>query len=260
MNRRTFVTSLAAAGAVAATPRIFASESSSPIKVGLIGCGWFGNVNLGTLRRTAKIEVVSLCDVNRKFLSDTVATVMKDQSTSPATYADYREMLKAHQHDIVIVATPDHWHALPAIAAMKAGADVLLEKPIGVDVLEGEAMLAAARKYKSVVQVNLQRPSVPLYHQAREKYLESGVMGRIGLVEMFCHLGHRRSNVVPETSPPEHLDYEFWIGPAPKIPFMNAFEKAGWRHHMEFGNGTIGDMGVHLFDLVRWLNTNMGCT
>src|SRR6185369_14356849 len=126
----------------------------------------------------------------------------------------YREMLASGHHDIVIVATPDHWHALPAIAAMKAGADVYLEKPIGVDVIEGEAMVAAARKYNRVVQVNTQRRSNPIYLEARDKYMRSGKLGKISLVECYSYLGIEgwRDGPIPDTSVPAHLDYEAFAG------------------------------------------------
>ena len=141
MNRRTFVSSLAAAGAVAATsPRLFSSTASPRVRVGMIGCGWYGGVNLAALARNVSVQVVSLCDVNQVALQNTLRAVARIQAEVPRTFADYREMLQSGPCDIVIVSTPDHWHALPAIAAMQVGADVYLEKPVGVDVLEGEAL------------------------------------------------------------------------------------------------------------------------
>ena len=137
------------------------------------------------------------------------------QQAVPKTFSDYRVMLEAVSHDVVIVGTPDHWHALAAIAAMKAGADVYLEKPVGVDVIEGEALVAAARKYGRVVQVNTQRRSLPVLHDAREKYVRSGRLGPIGLVETYCYLHMRLAKVVPDAAPPSSLDYNFWTGPAP---------------------------------------------
>jgi len=174
MNRRSFISSVAIAGAAVAThpSRLLGAEEKSRPKLGVIGCGWYGGVNLGVFARCTHVEVVALCDVNTQHLQKTLQLVAQHQQSVPRTYADYREMLAAGPLDIVIVATPDHWHALPAIAAMKAGADVYLEKPIGVDVLEGEAMVAAARKYNRVVQVNTQRRSNPLYLEARDNARE----------------------------------------------------------------------------------------
>lgn len=253
MNRRTFVSSLAAAGAVASTSsRLFSATSAVRPKVGLIGCGWFGNVNLDALSKVAEIDIVSLCDPNQNAVQTTLDSVTAKQSNVPDTFDDYRKMLASKHHDIVIVGTPDHWHALPAIAAMKAGADVFLEKPVGVDVMEGEALLAAARKYDRVVQVNLQRRNSPIFDEVREQYLDTKRLGRIGLVECFFYEGGDDKIVAP-VEPPSHLNYDLWAGPAPKVPYVSEIESIGWRMFGEYGNGTIGDMGVHIFDLVRSL-------
>jgi predicted dehydrogenase len=256
MNRRTFVSSLAVAGAtVAASSRLFAADTKPRPKVGVIGCGWYGGVNLGVFARCVGVNCVSLCDVNAHSLQKTLQAVAKYQATAPRTFTDYREMLSSGEHDIVIIATPDHWHALPAIAAMKAGADVYLEKPVSVDVIEGEALVAAARKYNRVVQVNTQRRSNPLYLEARDKYLYSGKLGKIGLVETYSHLGIEgwTDGPLPDAAVPGHLHYDLWSGPAPLLPFKAIKEDRGWRSFMEYGNGAIGNVGVHMLDQVRWL-------
>ena len=256
MNRRTFVSSLAAAGAAIATgSRLLATDAKPRPKVGIIGCGWYAGVNLTALVRNVGIDVVSLCDVNEHSLAKTLQLVAQFQTAVPRTFVDYREMLGAGAHDIVIIATPDHWHALPAIAAMKAGADVYLEKPVSVDVIEGEALVAAARKYGRVVQVNTQRRSNPLYLEARDKYLTSGRLGKIGLVETYSYLGSEgwSAGPVPDAPVPGHLNYDLWTGPAPLLPFKAIMENRGWRAFMEFGNGPIGNLGVHMLDKVRWL-------
>ena len=256
MNRRTFVSSLAAAGAVAATsPRLFSSTASPRVRVGMIGCGWYGGVNLAALARNVSVQVVSLCDVNQVALQNTLRAVARIQAEVPRTFADYREMLQSGPCDIVIVSTPDHWHALPAIAAMQAGADVYLEKPVGVDVQEGEALVAAARKYGRVVQVNTQRRSNPLYLEARDRYIRSGRLGKIGLVETYSYLGSEgwSAGPLPDAPVPDHLNYDLWTGPAPLLPFKAIKENRGWRAFMEYGNGPIGNLGVHMFDQARWL-------
>jgi predicted dehydrogenase len=255
MNRRTFVSSLAVAGTAAATlpSRLFAADTKLRAKAGLIGCGWLGGVILESMAENADVEFVSLCDPNKNALAAMLQTVAKHQKTVPKTFADYREMLADGAHDVVIVSTPDHWHALPAIAAMKAGADVFLEKPIGVDVIEGEALVAAARKYQRVVQVNTQRRSNPMNVKVREQYIRSGRLGPIGVVETFCYLPMRLAKIVPSAEPPPHLDYDRWTGPAPMRPFLPMIESKGWRAFMEYGNGIAGDMGVHLVDHARWM-------
>lgn len=255
MNRRTFISSLAVAGtAVAATPSlVFAGDVKSKPRVGLVGCGWYGGVALESFANHADVEFVSLCDPNAHALTATLQALSKFQSGVPKTFSDFREMLASGHHDIVIVSTPDHWHTLPALAAMKAGADVFIEKPISVDVIEGEALVAAARKYVRVTQVNTQRRSTRCLAEARDKYLRSGKIGTVGLVETYSYLHGRQTDVYEETAVPPHLDYELWAGPAPKRPFTANLESKTWRNFMEYGNGQIGDLGVHMFDCVRWM-------
>lgn len=256
MHRRTFVSSLAVAGtAIATGSRLMATDKKPPVRLGIIGCGWYGGVNYEAFARNVELTVVSLCDPNEHHLRQTASAVARHQSPVPRTYADYREMLSAEPLDVVIVATPDHWHALPAIAAMEAGADVYLEKPVSVDVLEGEALVAAARKLDRVVQVNTQRRSNPLYLEVRDKYLRSGRLGKIGLVETYSYLGLEgwSAGPIPDAPVPDHLDYDLWTGPAPMLPFKAIKEERGWRSFMEYGNGIIGNVGVHMIDKVRWL-------
>ena len=256
MNRRTFVSSLAVAGAAVATgSRLFSADSKPRPKLGVIGCGWYSGVNLEVFAQWAGVDIVSLCDVNEHALKHTLQTVAKYQPAVPKTFSDYREMLRSGTHDIVIVGTPDHWHALAAIAAMQAGADVYLEKPVGVDVIEGEALVAAARKYGRVVQVNTQRRSNPFYVEVRDKYIRSGKLGKIGLVETYSYLGSEgwSPGSIPDAAVPSHMNYDFWTGPAPLLPFKAIMEERGWRSFMEFGNGPIGNLGVHMIDKVRWM-------
>ncbi len=162
-------------------------------------------------------------------------------------------MLKEKDLDIVLVATPDHWHALPMIAAVEAGADVWVQKPISVDVVEGQAMVAAARKHKRVVQVGTQRRSTPHLIEARDRIIKEGKLGKIGLVEIYCYYHMRASSNPPDTTPPANLDYEMWTGPAPMRPYNKLVHPRSWRAFMEYGNGIIGDMCIHMLDMVRWM-------
>ncbi|MBL8212597.1 MAG: Gfo/Idh/MocA family oxidoreductase, partial [Bryobacterales bacterium] len=189
MNRRSFVSAGAASLAAAALDQTAFAQGKTR-RVGLIGSGWYGKCDLFRLIQVDPgVEVVSLCDVDKKMLSQAADMVAERQRNhkKPRLYADYREMLKQGGHDIVLVATPDHWHALPMIEAVKAGADVYVQKPISVDVTEGQAMLAAARKYNRVVQVGTQRRSTPHLMEAKAKYLDSGALGKIGHVEIYCY-------------------------------------------------------------------------
>ena len=223
-------------------------------RVGLIGCGWYGKVDLLRLIQVAPVEVVSLCDVDKQLLAGAVEIVSTRQASKkkPRTYSDYREMLKEKDLDLVLIGTPDHWHALPMIAAVQAGADVYVQKPISVDVIEGQAMVAAARKYKRVVQVGTQRRSTPHLIEARENIVKAGKLGKVAQVEICCYYRWGR-NKVPNINPPDYLDYEMWTGPAPMRPFNSQVHPRSWRNFMEYGNGIMGDMGIHMFDAVRWL-------
>jgi predicted dehydrogenase len=153
----------------------------------------------------------------------------------------------------VLIGTPDHWHALPMIEAVKAGADVYVQKPTGVDVVESQAMVAAARKYGRVVQVGTQRRSTPHLIEARDRVIREGKLGRIGRVEICCYWHMRAKGNPADETPPAHLDYELWTGPAPMRPYNKWVHPRGWRAFMEYGNGIVGDMCVHMLDMVRWM-------
>jgi len=256
MNRRDFLRAGAAGLAVSTLgPRGLAFAADRPKRVGMIGSGWYGKIDLVRLLQVAPVEVVSLCDVDRRMLAAAAERIGARQASKkkPRTYADYRKMLAEKDLDIVLVATPDHWHALPMIAAVEAGADVYVQKPISVDVAEGQAMLAAARKHRRVVQVGLQRRSTPHLVEARDRILREGKLGRIGLVEIYCYYHMRAQGNPPDTAPPPWLDYEMWTGPAPMRPYNELVHPRGWRAFMEYGNGIVGDMCVHMFDMVRWM-------
>jgi predicted dehydrogenase len=257
MDRRDFLKAGAAGLALSAVSNYstgFAGLSSTR-RVGLIGCGWYGKSALFRLLQIAPVEVVAMCDVDSKMLAEAAGMVAARQKSKkrPRTYGDYREMLKREQLDIVHIATPDHWHALAMIAAVKAGADVYVEKPISVDVVEGQAMLAAARKYKHVVQVNMQRRSTPHLIEAHEKIIKTGKLGKVGHVEICCYYHMRARGNPPDEIPPDHFNYDMWTGPAPMRPYNSLVHPRKWRAYMEYGNGIVGDMCVHMLDMVRWM-------
>lgn len=256
MNRRQFLKAGAAGLALSALPHYAAEVAGQkPKRVGLIGCGWYGKCDLLRLIQVAPVEVVSLCDVDRKMLSDSADLVATRQKSGkkPRTYGDFRAMLKEKDLDIVLVATPDHWHALTMIAAVEAGADVYVQKPISVDIAEGQAMLAAARKAGRVVQVGTQRRSTPHLIEARNDIIQSGKLGKIALVETYCYYPMRTKENPPDTEPPDHLDYDMWTGPAPMRPYNKLVHPRSWRAFMEYGNGIVGDMCIHMLDMVRWM-------
>jgi predicted dehydrogenase len=255
IDRRQFLKVSAAGLALSALGGYAAEFADQKKRVGLIGCGWYGKCDLLRLIQVAPVQVVSLCDVDSQMLgraADLVATRQASKK-KPRTYGDYREMLKEKDLDVVLIATPDHWHALAMIAAVEAGADIYVQKPISVDVVEGQAMLAAARTHKRVVQVGTQRRSTPHLMEARDTVVKEGKLGQIGLVEICCYYHMRSSENPPDTAPPEYLNYEMWTGPAPMRPYNKLTHPRRWRAFMEYGNGIIGDMCIHMLDMVRWM-------
>ncbi len=256
LNRRRFLQAGAAGGlALSAAESVLAHFEDKPPRVGLIGCGWYGKIDLFRLIQVAPVEVVSLCDVDSKMLANAAEMTASRQKSgrTPRTYSDYREMLKEKDLDIVLIATPDHWHALPMIAAVEAGADVYVQKPISVDIAEGQAMLAAARRHKRVVQVGTQRRSTPHLIEVRDRIIREGKLGKIGHAEVYCYYHMRAQGNPPDTVPPDYLDWEMWTGPAPMRPYNSIVHPRGWRAFMEYGNGIVGDMCIHMLDMIRWM-------
>lgn len=256
MNRRGF---LQAASAVASLSALGAGAedvvNQGVKRVGVIGTGWYGKSDVFRLMQVAPIEVVSICDVDQRLLDEAATLISQRQPSgkTPRTYGDYRDMLAEKDLDIVLIGTPDHWHALTAIAAIEAGAHVYVQKPTAVDVRESEAMLDAARRHKRVVQVGTQRRSTPHLIHAKKNVVEAGLLGKVAYADMCCYY-HMRANQNPPPAPvPDFLDYEMWSGPAPWRPYDNLPHRGWWRAFMEYSNGIVGDMCVHMFDAVRWM-------
>src|SRR6195952_5530048 len=228
---------------------------AKPQRVALIGTGWYGKSDLFRLIQVAPVEVIALCDVDKNQLSQAATLVSQRQKSgkTPRLYADYRKMLAENQFDIVLIGTPDHWHALQAIEAVKAGAHVYVQKPISVDVMEGEAMVAAARKYNKVMQVGTQRKSTPHLIEAKKNIVDAGLLGKISHVEMCCYYHMRNNGNPPVEAVPDYFDYDKWTGPAPLRPYDGIPHVRWWRTFTEYGNGIVGDMAIHMFDTVRWM-------
>ncbi|HTA31215.1 MAG TPA: Gfo/Idh/MocA family oxidoreductase [Candidatus Cybelea sp.] len=259
INRRHFLKSAAALTAMAALPALGADAvdlvNGKPKRVGLIGAGWYGKSDLWRLVQVAPVDIVSICDVDKHQLAGAleIASQRQKSKKEPLGYGDYRKMLKEQQLDIVLVGSPDHWHALHAIAAMEAGADVYCQKPMSRDVREGEAMLDTARKLKRVVQIGTQRKSTPHLIEVKKQVVEGGMLGKIGHVELCCYI-HMRANGNPPVQPvPDFLDYDLWTGPAPLRPYDGLPHVRWWRTFTEYGNGIVGDMCIHMLDTARWM-------
>jgi predicted dehydrogenase len=257
IHRRRFIldTSSALALAVFGKSGLDLLPTTAARRVALIGTGWYGKSDLFRLMQVAPVDVVGLCDPDARQLTNAAEMVSQRQKSNkkPSLYGDYRKLLSEQNPDIVLIGTPDHWHALTTIDSIKAGAHVYVQKPISVDVLEGEAMLAAARKYNRIVQVGTQRRSTPHLIDAKKNIVDAGLLGKVSHIELCCYYHMRHNGNPPEQAVPDFFNYEMWTGPAPLRPYDGLPHTRWWRTFMEYGNGIMGDMCIHMLDTVRWM-------
>lgn len=253
MNRRGFLNAVAAgSGALVGAPYILGANDGKVFRTALIGSGWWGKNILREAIASKRCKVVALADVDASVLEIAAEQVSDLSGDTPGQYRDYREMLEKEKPEIVIVSTPDHWHALNTIDALKAGAHVFVEKPTGHSVGESKAMLRAARDAGRVVQVGLHRRIGP-HHVSGMEFLKSGKVGKVGMVRLFAHGGGGGPEKPgPNEEAPEGMDWNMWCGPAPLRPFNKKLHPGGWRNFLDYGNGTLGDWGVHWLDQVLW--------
>jgi predicted dehydrogenase len=253
MHRRSFIRSTALAGAAftAGAPFVHTADRGKQFRTALIGCGWWGKNILKEAMASKRCKVVALADVDATGLEVASEQVNDLSGEMPKGYADYRELLAREKPDIAIIATPDHWHALNTIEALKTGAHVFVEKPTGHTINESKAMLRAARESGRVVQVGLHRRIGP-HHVSAMKFLKSGAVGEIGMVRAFAHSAGGNETATANEAPPDGMNWDFWCGPAPSRPFNKKLHPGGWRHFLDYANGTLGDWGVHWLDQVLW--------
>jgi predicted dehydrogenase len=256
MNRRSFIRTTAAATTLAALPpfSLRAAEKSGgrKFRTALVGSGWWGNNILREAMASGSCSIVGLCDVDTRQFAATLANVRAGTGETPRTFIDYRDLLAETRPEIVIVATPDHWHALPMIAAVQAGAHVFVEKPIGHSIAEGRAMVNAARAAGRVVQVGTHRRISPHNLSARD-FIRRGGVGDIGMVRCFVHTNGGPESPRPTEPVPRELDWDRWCGPAPLRPYAPGIHPRGFRNYLDFANGTLGDWGIHWVDQVLWI-------
>ncbi len=252
MNRRTFIknTGTKALG-LSALPLLPALNFDKKYRLAIIGTGWWGMNILREAIAHQSCKVVGLCDVDKEALKAAKEEVKKLVGDKPKLFPDYRDLITKTKPEIVIVATPDHWHALPAIMAIENGAHVFIEKPIGHTINEGKAILQAARDHERVVQVDTHRRISPHNISAME-FLKAGKAGEISSVKAFVNYGGGPGTVQPDEDPPKGLDWDMWCGPAPYRPFNRKIHPKGFRQFLDYANGTIGDWGIHWFDQVLW--------
>lgn len=251
MERRDFIKASLAAGITVASSRYLYAQPPGKYKTALIGTGWWGMNILHEAMASGACKVVALCDVDENQLNPALADVEKLSGDKPTGYKDYRELLDKEKPDIVIVATPDHWHALAMIAAVRAGAHVYVEKPICHTLNEGRAMVAAARANNRVVQVGTHRRASP-HNKSGMEFLKSGQAGKIGMARAFVHYGGGAGSPTPDSDVPPGLDWNMWCGPAPLRPFNHAIHPKGFRMFLDYANGQLGDWGIHWLDQILW--------
>jgi predicted dehydrogenase len=252
MRRRNFLQSLAfGGGALASGPFVLAQLENKVFRTALIGAGWWGKNILREAIASRRCKIVGLADVDATGLEVAAEQVSDLSGDTPRTYGDYRELLAKEKPEIVIIATPDHWHALNAVDALKAGAHVFVEKPTAHSVNESRAVLRAARQAGRVVQVGLHRRIGP-HHVSGMEFLRSGRVGKVGLVRLFANSGGGSELPSANEEPPDGMDWNSWCGPAPVRPFNKKIHPGGWRSFLDYGNGTLGDWGVHWLDQVLW--------
>lgn len=251
LSRRGFIKGTVATGAVWAVPNLLLAQKDRKYKTALIGAGWWGNNIMREAIACGECRIAAVCDVDRKAMDDAAENVEKLTGDTPAQYKDYRELLEKEKPEIVINATPDHWHALITIAACKAGADVYVEKPVSHTILEGRAMVKAARDADRVVQVGTHRRASPHYISAN-KFLKDGKAGKIGMVRAFVHYHNTPRPATPDSDPPDGLDWDFWCGPAPLRKYNRRIHPRGFRMFLDYANGQLGDWGIHWLDQILW--------
>jgi predicted dehydrogenase len=250
-NRRAFLRSIGAAGLAFGTGPLIRAQGKGKYRTALVGTGWWGMNLLREALAAGKSKVAGLCDVDPRALEVSADEIKDMTGEEPKKYRDFRELLEKEKPEIVIIATPDHWHALQTIAAVRAGAHVLVEKPTGHTIRESRAMVKAARDAGRVVQVGLHRRVGPHFVSGM-KFLKEGGAGKIGMVRVFVHGGGGAEKPTPNSPPPRGMDWDLYCGPAPLRPFNTKIHPGGWRNFLDFANGTLGDWGVHWLDQVLW--------
>ncbi len=262
MTRRRFLGRAARTGVAAPfvgglilTSRGKARAAVSPnekILVGLVGSGGMGRGDLATFFKYPEVDCPIICDVDDAMIAKGVDVVKEHRDHPPDTVKDFRRLIERKDVDVVLVATPDHWHALPTVYACQAGKDVYVEKPLATSVAEGRAMLEAARRHNRVVQMGTQWRSGEHYQEAIEM-VRSGKLGTIRMIRAWAYLDWVGGiGNPPDGEPPEGVDYDMWLGPAPKRPFNPNRFHFNFRWFWDYAGGLMTDWGVHLINLAMW--------
>ncbi|MDP7019096.1 MAG: Gfo/Idh/MocA family oxidoreductase, partial [Pirellulaceae bacterium] len=250
MDRRTFLGGAAATALASAAPRK-AYSANDKIVVCVMGVRGRGGSLLRTFAAIPEVEVKYVCDIDEGVLKSRSQQVKDITGRLPETIADYRRALDDPSVDALINGGPDHWHALPTIHACQAKKDVYVEKPDGHNVIEGQTMVAAAKKYARVVQLGTQARSGTLQAGAMS-YIREGHLGRALFAKAWESSKQGSIGYPKDSQPPAGVDYDRWLGPAPKRAFNSRRFHGSWRWFFDYGTGDLGNDGVHRLDVARW--------
>jgi len=250
LNRREFMRgTVGAAAALAVMPQRKVRGANDKIVIGVMGLGGRGTYLAESFAQRPDCEIAYLCDTNTGRYARARVAVSEVQRRRPKLVQDFRKILDDRSVDVLVNATPDHWHALGSIMACQAEKDVYVEKPMAHNVREGRKMVEAARKYKRIIQVGMQTRSAPYTKKAKD-YIQSGKLGDIYLVRVFNMMQHRKQSDSPNRPVPEGFDYDMWCGPAQMIPYNPSRR---WLNQWEFSCGPIAGDAVHQLDCARYL-------
>jgi len=258
LEQSLFTAAAAAAAALAATPSAIRAEDSAKkksanerLRVACVGVRGRGGEHIREFGRNSNCELVAIVDVDEAVGNRRVEEIKSRLKRTPKYYRDIRKMLEDPSIDVVSIATPNHWHSLAAIWAIQAGKDVYCEKPVSHNVSEGRRVVQAARKHNKIVQTGTQCRSNPGMREAIE-YVRSGKIGEVKLARGLCY--KRRGSIGPEGNyeVPKTVDYDLWLGPAQKKPLTRKSLHYDWHWMWDYGNGDLGNQGIHQMDIARW--------
>ncbi len=230
-----------------------AADANERFTMALIGCGGMGRFKLNNFMDTKQVDVAAICDVHDDQLDGAEQDVVKKLNKKPQRFKEFRKIIDMKDVDLVLIATPDHWHAIPMILACQAKKDIYVEKPCCHNIREGRAMLKAATDHKCVVQVGTHQRSYEHIQAARD-FVRSGELGRISATNTYTYGNEFPKGMgnAPDEPVPAGLDYDTWLGPAPVRPFNKRRFHSSWRWYFDYGCGMVGDWNVHLQDIVMW--------
>ena len=247
MKRREFVRNAAiSAASLTAGPGVIGANNR--VRVGLIGCGGRGMAVARLMRAVPDVEFAAVCDV----YEPNAARAKEWAGGQCEAYRDFRKLLDRNDLDAVLIATPDHWHAIPTVLACQAGKDVYVEKPLAHNIKEGRAMVEAARKYRRIVQTGTQHRSAPHYREV-QRIVQSGELGKVRFVRVWNYTNTYPDGIgrIPDSEPPARLDWDFYLGPAPNVPFNRARFLSTFRWFWDYAGGFITDWGAHRLDTLH---------